>query len=226
MISAGTKLMDFSFLVSGPRFELALPDDFSAVPELSSPLSSGFGGRAFNFRPSELDTGIGSDGVVVESHRDAYDRQVDVFELVDPPLTWFLQWPLTLGALYTHLRELDGLSQATVVVNALEIVEEGNPTLPILLPSPPVRSVVSSQPGYHQAATYHSPTRLGWTVTLKRPGFARKGEILLAPGRTGGDDVLLRTGADFGIEVQVTSADDLVGGEDLIELVVDSVSER
>jgi hypothetical protein len=213
---------NYSFLLSGPTFELELPGDFEAAPELASPLSN----RSFNFLPVTHDMGIGSDGYLVETVAGVGGRQVAIYQLYEPPLTWFLRWPLENGALYSHHREEDGYERTHVTADHVEIVEHGSPAIPFLLPTRPVVSSVGPMPGYQEWATFHSSTRSDWSVTLARPSFMRAGDIRYNPDEALEGRVYFRAGTELDIEIGVATAKDQEGGRQLTSMVLDTLSER
>lgn len=212
----------YSFLVSGPDFELDLPPDFETAPELASPLSN----RSFNFLPSGHDKGIGDDGFLVETVAGVGGRPVEIYELHEPPLTWYLRWQLENGALYTHHREEDGYDRTQVTAEHVEVVEHGSPVIPFLFPTPPVTSSVGPVPGYQEWVTFHSAERFDWSVTLARPSFMRAGDIRYNPQESAEGRVYLRAGTGLDIEVGVAASTDESGGRDLMGIVLDSLSER
>jgi hypothetical protein len=64
-----------------------------------------------------------------------------------PPPVWDLRWALASVAVYTHLREEDGVGMADITVASLAIVEDqlNRRALPSAGPAPPVRSVGGSR---------------------------------------------------------------------------------
>lgn len=214
----------FSFLTSGPPFRLVLPPDFEALPELSSPLGSGTGGRSFVFYPTAWAPDLSGACRLLDHLTDRDGRTVELYERLARPLTWLLRWALRNGDLTTHLREEDGLDRAQVVVASLSIVEDGSGGTPYLLPEPPLHSEASATPGYQEFATFPSATREGPSVTLKRPSFLSTGQVMTVPARETEGLVLIRAGAAYGLEVQITS-DTLEGGTELLSTVMGSLEE-
>lgn len=215
----------FSFLVAGPKFRLLLPSDFEPVPSLSSPLRFGKGGRSFDFVPAHRDRGVTEEHRMPGTLKDRVGRSVELYERLGQPPQWYLRWLLGAGALYTHLREEDGVDMAEPIVAALDIVEGDSAGTPFLLLNPPLKSAVLAWPGYQEFATFRSPVRPGWAVVLQRPSFLSPGQTMVAPGGEAGGDVILRAGANYGMEVQVVSGTDLLGGEELLNTVLDSLAE-
>jgi hypothetical protein len=123
MIAQTTK-MRFTFLTSGPSFGVEVPAEVPSVPEVSSPILSGIGPRSFVFTPSllaeELAQGIAQGGKFLEMLTDRDGRQVELYQRIDPPLTWWLRWPLSTGSFGTHLREEDGIERADTVVEPVD----------------------------------------------------------------------------------------------------------
>jgi hypothetical protein len=207
----------FSFLTAGPAFEVSLPDDFQPLPELSSPLTvnNGYGHRSYDFVPAERDTGAGA-MLLLRTFSDRDGRFVELFERREAPPQWYLRWHLSNGFLYTHLREEEGPEPAERYVANLGIVErDGMP--PYLLPDPPLGVGSSGQPGYQDIAMFTSTSRPDWTLVLHRPGFLRRGRVMRSPENS---KVVLRGGAASNIQATVYSGQDLEGGRELINSVV------
>lgn len=215
----------FSFLASGPTFRLRLPADFDPVPELSSPLDNGRGGRSFIFIPSNRDEGV-TDSVPLGTLVDRDGRSVDLYERVAPPPLWRLRWQLRSGAVYTHLREEDGVEMAEVTVASVSIVEETTGRTPFVLAYPPLVFAGSSRPGYQEEAIYFSSARGdGWSVTLQRPSFMKPGTVAIAPKQNTGGLVAIKAGLDFGIELSVWAGTDRFAGEAIVAMVRGSLRE-
>ena len=202
-----TSEVSFSFLTAGPQFRLLVPLEFSSVPELSSPLYIDVGNRSFDWIPAVRDSGLTEDVRFVESLTVKDDSQLQIYERIDPegPRLWWLRWQLENGAVYSHLRDEDGLAQAEAIGNCLTIVEDGGTGTPFLLPEPPLRPAVAAWPGYQEWAVFQSGLREEWAISLRRPTFLKPGEIVQAPASVVGEAAYLRAGAAYGIEIGVSS---------------------
>jgi hypothetical protein len=211
----------FSFLTAGPAFRLKLPDDFDALPDLSSPLTikDGAGRRSFDFVAHTRDRGIDEAHRVLGTLTGREGRTVQLYERLDSPRQWYLRWILSSGALYTHLREEDGVDRAEPIAAGLGIVENGG--TPFLLLERPLGRGVLNHPGYQELAIYWSTSRR-WVVELQRPGYLAKGKVMRLPDR---ERAMHRAGASFGIEVTVHSGADVEGGRQLTDAVVNSLAE-
>lgn len=213
----------FSFLTAGPRFEVELPSDFEVLPDLSSPLTinNGYAARSFDFVPAAWDTGITDNVRLIRTTTDGDGRTVEVFQRDEEPAQWYLRWQLANGALYTHLREEDGVEKAQIVVASLGIVEDGTQAPPFLLPEAPLGHGASARPGYQETVSYRSKTREGWAVILQRPSFLSKGQLLQVPERR----AVFRAGADSGVEVTVLADREEAEGRSLIASAIASFSQ-
>jgi hypothetical protein len=210
----------FSFLTAGPTLRLRLPDDFDVLPDLSSPLTIGDdqGARSFDFIAYSRDKGIQEPNRVVGTLTGRDGRSVEVYERLDPPQQWYLRWILSSGALYTHLREEDGVARAESIAASLGIVENGG--APFLLADRPLGRGVSTNPGYQEIAIFRSLMRT-WVVELQRPGYLSRGRVMRLPNR---EQAIHRAGGPFQVEVTVQSEADVEGGRELIKDVVDSLA--
>lgn len=197
----------FWFLTTGPRFQVSLPADFKTPGHLTTPVSNGVGARSLIFMPADADPGVEGLARLIDMGVDRDGRPVQFYERLDPPLTWWLRWPLVNGALGTHVREEDGLGSARTVIANVSLVQERLDEPPFVLLYPPLRTVVSSRPGYQEVGTFVSQ-REEWSVSLYRPGFLREGQMVVMPEWEVANRSLVRAGATAGIEV-------LVGGPDL-----------
>ncbi|MDP9203302.1 MAG: hypothetical protein M3P26_15415 [Gemmatimonadota bacterium] len=212
----------FSFLTAGPMFELQLPIDFGPLPWLSSPLRNGIGGRSFDFVPTTIDQGLQDGSVLIDVLEGRDGRFVELYERPDPPLTRWLRWQLSNGAIYTHIREVDELRMASVTATSLSIVEDPAGGPPVIMPEAPLRVGASTRPGYQEIASFLSPSRGdGWTVVLQRPSFVPLGSQMIASG----DPVAIRAGSSFGIEVQVLAGMDRAAGETITSALLASLAE-
>jgi hypothetical protein len=210
----------FSFLTAGPTLGFELPDDFDVLPDLSSPVSIGDnqGARSFDFIAHSRDKGIQEPHRVLGTLAGRDGRTVELYERIDPPRQWYLRWVLSAGALYTHLREEDGLGRAETIAASLGIVENGG--APFLLADRPLGRGVSSTPGYQELAIFRSAIRT-WAVEFQRPGYVSRGKVMRLPNR---DQAIHRAGARFQVEVTVQSGADVEGGRGLIREVVQSLA--
>ena len=211
----------FSFLTSGPLVRLELPEDFDDLPELTSPLSVGYGYRSFDFLPAHIDSAGGEGLKLIDTLTDRDGRVVELYERAEPPRQWYLRWILSNGALYTHLREDEGPERATEHVAKLGIEErEGLP--PFLLPESPLANGASARPGYREESVYRSRSNPRRIVVLNRPSYIAANKILRRPGSA--DKISLRGGAKHGIEVTVHGGDDLDSARELMSTVLASLS--
>jgi hypothetical protein len=210
--SIPTVQVQFSFLVGGPQLVVPMPPEFDGTPELSSPLINGVGPRSFDFVPLTRRDGAPQGYTIIQTFSDPAGRRVELYTWpYDAPPQWFLRWLVTNGSVWTHLREEDTPALAAAIVLALNVVESDETGTPFLLPNPPMRSAVSSRPGYQEFATFFSQTRPDWRVTLQRPGYLPEGEVRVLPEGVR-DWILVRRGLSDGIEA-------LVRGDDLQEAV-------
>jgi hypothetical protein len=219
---------NFSFLLTGPAFHLQIPEDFDEVPQLSSPLSNGIGERSFDYLPSSRDDGI-TEAVRSRGAIQGRDgRTVELYERIDRPdaeRLWWLRWNLRNGAIYTHLREEDGVNMAEVEAKSLTIVERGPGGTPSLLPDAPLRPAVSLRPGFQELALFQSKRAPEWTLEFRRPGFIPTGKVMRAPETLVGDALYLRAGTSYGMEVAVSGSKDLAGAEQILSTAVESLRE-
>jgi hypothetical protein len=216
--------VNFSFLTSGPGYSLRLPSDFETLPELSSPVLNGHGGRSFDFVSTQRDFGLADEGVVFLRALTAKDgHTVELYQRQEPPPVWWLRWSLRNGAIYTHLREQDGAAFADVTVASVSIVEDPSGGTPFVLLSRPLEFGASANPGFQELAIYFSASRGAmWTVALQRPGFVSSGSVLTSSG----SEPAVRAGTRYGIDVQVTSGTSLADAQDLMSTVLGSLAER
>ncbi|MEX0753613.1 MAG: hypothetical protein WD556_00650 [Actinomycetota bacterium] len=212
----------FSFLTTGPGFSFDVPEDFDLLPELSSPLLNGRGGRSFDFASTARDPGQPDNTMQIDTMRDRYGRPVELYWRLETPPLWWLRWHLTSGYLYSHLREEDGEEMAAITIESLDVVET-RWGAPFLLPSEPLEIGVSTAPTFQEQATFLSTTRgPSWSVTLQRPGFTREGSVLVAPPEYMGDRVLLRAGLGDDVEVWVWGENDHDSAAAITEGIKDS----
>jgi hypothetical protein len=199
----------FSFLTAGPSFTLALPTEFDAIPEMSSPLLNGAGGRSFVFQPSVTDEGLTpEENVLLDTISDRDGRPVDLFERVGAPPIWRLRWQLSAGALYTHLREEDGVDMARVTVSSVSVIEDDQ-GLPFVVAYPPLEFGASSWPGYQEEVLYSSSMRGdGYSVVFERPGALGADDAFVAERTISGGLAVIRLGLGEGVEALVTLGTD------------------
>lgn len=211
----------FSFLSAGPEFRVSLPDEFSSIPDLSSPLTidNGYMARSFDFVAVERDRGVVEEHRRLPVLRDPQGREVELYERVELPRQWYLRWVLKSGSLYTHIREEDGLERAEGYVKNLQIIERPGRAA-FLLPLPPLGHGASARPGYQEVAVFRAAARTGWAVIFQRPAYLAQRKVMRMPGT---EDVALRSGTRLGLEVVVHSGRDLAGGQQLIEEVLDTL---
>lgn len=222
-----TTEVGYSFLTSGPRFRFSLPSDFDRLPFLSSPIRGANGGRSYDFVPALHDVGRSDPGHThVSDLTDKDGRTVEVYERLEKPTLWWLRWPLQNGALYTHLREEDGLATANTVVASISVVEDPGGGTPSVLPDPPLRRGASTRAGYQEEAIYFSSERGAlWSVDLKRPGYVAQGKILQVPPEHVEGRAVFRGGAAAGLEVNVTADTDQDEGRRIAAMIIESLRE-
>jgi len=194
----------FSFLASGPSFQLQIPSGFIQVPELGSAVYNGIGSRKFVFLPWDVDQGTGDGSSQVDTVMDKDSRQVQVLQRPDDPPLWWLVWSLGSGGLYSHLREEEGQGYAASEVSKVSILETPGPA-PYLLLDAPLAVMTNSAPGYQDRAVfYSSPQTAGWSIALSRPSFLAPGQVVqLTP--PGASDVVMRAGTSIGLEILVNA---------------------
>jgi hypothetical protein len=214
----GYKDVRFSFLTAGPAYTLQIGDGFDDLPELSSPLWNGRGPRSFDYAPAQRDPGIlASENRLVEVFQRPSGGTAELHERFEPPQLWWLRWPLETGALYTHLREEDGLEMAAKTVAQLDIAGTGPGSPPFLIPNPPLRFAASSAPEFQEVALYFWSRRgPQWGVQLQRPGFTPAGTVLVAPIDDPTAPVSMRAGTTLDVDVRVwgedsTTVEELLG---------------
>jgi hypothetical protein len=222
-----TKRHHFSFLASGPQFELDLPEFFDGPPELDSPLFNGIGGRAFSVLPAGRDEGVDGGHELLGTLEDSDGRPVEFYWRTDPPALWLLRWQLASGALYTHLRGEDGSDMAETTVKSVSVVEDPETGAPFLLIDDPMVFAASAAPGYQETAQYFSAERgVGWGVTFQRPGFMPAGRRATAPRAHTGGLALVRAGLGHGMEVTVWAGREQKTADEVVTIVSESLSQR
>jgi hypothetical protein len=216
-LGPGEKEFTFAFLLGGRCYSLILPDDFEALPELSSPVSA----RSFDFvrpehdvdPPDPIDSLEGRDG-----------RQVEVAVLTEDPPQWSLRWELSDGALYTHVRGADGgRERAEVVASSITIRDGACGPAPEIEVHPPLEAS-ASEPPYQENASFTSLQRKEWTVIIERPSRLPPGKTVVRAGDFGGFSA--EKGTEMGLLVSVfvpTTEDDARG---LLGMVADSLQEE
>lgn len=164
-----------SFMMSGPTFELSIPESLDAVPTAMSPIQLPNGARECVFTP----IAAGRPTYTRDDHDPSFeiagrDGPVWVTRRHLEPLHWFLEWRLDSGTVQTHVRDEDGEDMIQVVADRLQ-VEADRAQPPTLLPHPPLGRAASRAPGYAEridfANSYAKPTR---SIELLRPGSSSR----------------------------------------------------
>jgi len=208
----------FSFMTAGPAFSVDLPADFDSLPELASPLLNGNGGREFVFQPYARDQQI-TNAISLGTIPDGSGRQVEFYQRQNPPLQWYLRWPLIAGALYTHLREEDGPEMGPVTVQSLS-VSEADSGVPSIVARSPFSFGASLLPDYQESVTFFSSSNgVGWGIRFVRPSLIPNGKVLKGPSETDGLPAVIRGGLDFDIEVTVFTGTDLTMAQSVFDEV-------
>lgn len=208
---AQTQSTHFSFLASGPSFDVELPTYIDRLPELSTPLHNGIGGRSFVFIPqnrdvppeasSKVEDLVGGDG-----------RPVEFYKRPGAPVLWWLRWPLTAGALYTHLREEDGVQMAQPTASAISVIEDDATGRPFITFTDPLTYAASANPGYLESVYYLSAQQGdGWGLRFQRPSFLAPTKAVTKDLTGGG--VLLRLGLGDSVEAQIWAGDASAAGD-------------
>jgi len=221
--NVSTREVQTAFLTNGPAFRFLLPEEFDAVPELSTPIFNGVGSRSFVFTPRPHDAQLPNGGRHLRTLTSMDGRTVEVYERLAKPLVWWLRWPLSNGSLTTHLVEEDGLSRSKVVAESVSISETTSGGAPFVLVSRPLAVSASGRPGFQELVTFFS-TRPSWSVTLARPAFLSQGVVAELPRNGADSGTWLRGGTQFGLEVQVTSTAE-AAGRAVLDLVLTSLTE-
>jgi hypothetical protein len=213
----------FSLMLSGPRMRTSLPEGFDKLPELSSPISAGFGARSFDFLPHGRDPGISDDYGLAWSAVDSQGNPVELFEPRGSTPQWFLKWSLSRGNLYTHLRSQDEVDQARAVIDGLTIEEEGG--TPFLLLDPPLKSAVSARVGYQETVSFVDDEPAERMATIQRPGYLRRGEMRAVPADQAGEWAAVRAGGPHGLEVIVSSQHGRADARETVKMILDNLRE-
>lgn len=199
----------FSFLTAGPGYEADIPSEYNNPPELVAPLDvTGTGeGRNYDFIPSVRDVGMLEEASTYLTTLETVSGfPLELWQQKRGPeeeRLWELRWVLDNGAIYSHLREEDGIDQASLLASSLEI--EISPIgLPMLLPVPPVRRMASFRPGYQEVATFPSSEDDG-AIQFWRPSHLGANRELVDPTIADGDGVKLRIGTSQEVEIRVLS---------------------
>lgn len=193
----------FSFLTSGPSFRFLLPEGFRSVPELRCPIDAGLGARLFTFEPKPLVPDFLGAGDLVDMLTDRDGRRVMLIERRERPLTWWLHWSLSDGALMTHIREEDGIDTAPLIVGSVQVIENGAGGAPYLLLDPPLRSEVDGTPEYEETASFFALSLENGVINFRRPGFLSADQVMIGPPSEPDAPIVIRSGSAFGMEVQV-----------------------
>ena len=215
----------FAFLASGPRFSLDIPAEFDPLPDLSSPLLNGKGGRSFVFHPTARDAGLDpGDNILVGKLSDRDGRVVDLFERVAAPPLWRLRWSLAAGTLYTHLREEDGAEMAATTTANISVVEAPDSGLPFVIAYPPLEFGASAWPGYQEEAVFASTLRGdGFSIALERPGTLRVTDAFIQERSASGGLAVIRLGLGQGIDATVSLGTDMPATEAAAVLLRESL---
>lgn len=225
MTTSDLRDVTFTFLTSGPCMRVSLPAHFHELPEATAPIVSGIGARSFVFMPEEGSDEVVAAGNLIESLAGRDRRVVEVYERVARPLTWWLRWRLSNGAIITHLREEDGLERAADIAGAVTILEGSCGGAPMVLGDPPLKSAVSTKLGYQEENLHRSILSPHVEVSFRRPGFLEPGKVVrLAPEASNGHEVV-RAGLEFGIEVCVTSDSLAVEADQIVANILDTIGE-
>jgi len=195
-------------LTAGPVFVVTLPDDTNWNLEAVSPVdvTGNRSGREFVFvdkaqdrppRPEEEE--------LIRSIETPDARDMEVYSRLEEPPEWTLRWQLEGGAMYTHLREEDAAEHADIVAQSVEIVENELGRPPTLILEPPLKRMVSNQPGYHEYVLLSDPATDTW-VSIRRPSTLKPDQVRTVPRFQ--DDVrpVLFRGAANGLEILVSSS--------------------
>jgi hypothetical protein len=214
----------YSFLTTGPAYRFSMPDDFEALPSLSSPLENGRGGRSFDFVPTWRSNAEPEGCVLRDVLRDEADRRVELYWRLEAPAMWWLRWQLRSGLLVTHLREEDGEGMAAETVQALSIVEDAHDSVVALLPTAPLSLAVSSRPSYQERAVFVAPARdPQWHIAFQRPGFTAEGTFFALPEEDISDFVVFRAGLIDDVAVWLWgSRTERAAAESTMATIVDS----
>ncbi len=204
-----TNRVEFSFLGAGPRFSVEIPEEFDTVPEYSTPIQNGQGGRSFVFVPNQRVEEMDEDNVLLGTLLDRDGRRVEFFQRkADPPM-WRLRWRLQQGCLFTHLREEDPDDMAETTVRSVSIVESGESVTPSLLVYPPLSYGVSTAPAYEESAVFTSSLLgEGFSAVFERPGRLRDGDAVRAEGSVFSGLAVTRVALIDGVEAQLSFGGD------------------
>lgn len=203
-----TTSMAFSFLGAGPLISVEMPDEFDEIPEFSTPVLNGFGGRKLVFIPKQRVEPIGDDNVFLDRLSDRDGRPVDYFQRKELPPLWRLRWELSAGCMFTHLREEDPAEMAELTVKSISIIESGLLSLPFVAIYPPLTYGVSRIPDYEERAVFTSQVMgEGATIYFKRPADLAATDLLVPEESYAGIGVV-RVGLGSDIEAEVALPSD------------------
>jgi hypothetical protein len=215
----------FSLMLSGPRMRASLPAGFHQMPELSSPINSGFGARSFDFLPEGRDPGISEEDYgLARTAIDSEGHPVELYEPTGSTPQWFLRWSLSRGSLYSHLRSQDEVDQVDQVIDGLTIDEEGG--TPFLLLDPPLKSAVSARVGYQESVVFFDGDPAERIASIQRPGYLRRGEMRAVPADQTGEWSAVRGGGPQGLEVIVNSKRGRGDARGVVEMILNTLRER
>jgi hypothetical protein len=212
----------FSFMGAGPTFETTLPAGYDQVPECSTPVFNGIGARSFVFIPAARAISPTTDADLVGEFLDGDGARVEFYKRREDPPLWRLHWPLTLGSLYTHLREEDDAEkQAPIVAGATSVVEFERAN-PMLLLDSPLEFAGSTWPGYAEIVEFFSSEpSTDRSVVFDRPGATPAGDIRTAVDGSG----YARGGSGLGIDVEVAGCEEPAEAREILESVVADLRE-
>jgi hypothetical protein len=192
---------------------------------LNAPLYNGVGGRDFTFFPDDRDERA-QDSVFVRELTDRDGRPVELYERVDTPPLWWLRWPLSRGALYTHLREEDGEKRAETTARNISVKENEN-GLPTVLAYPPMALDMTKVRDFGEEATFYSEARgTDWSITLRRPAAMSKGDRYMASERNTGGLAVIQVGLGSDVEALIVAERNPSEARAMANMIEESFAER
>ncbi len=197
------KTVGFSFLGAGPQFSVDIPEEFDAVPEMTTPILNGFGGRNLVFIPGQRVEPMEDDNVLIDRLADRDGRPVEYYQRIPTPPLWRLKWDLLAGCLYTHLREEDPTEMVQTTLASLSIMESGPENLPYAAVYPPLAFGASQLPDYQERVLFTSEqVGEGATLYFQRPTELSDGDVLVPNGYAGLGVIRVGLGSD--VEAEIT----------------------
>lgn len=199
--------MKVAFLTTGPEFTCSVPSSFHPVPELASPIAiAPDKGRTCVFSPVAIgDNIVGNDTYrLIGTREGAGKTAVEVYEQAGDSL-WFLRWPLNGGSVSIHIRRKeDGEYFLDSVAKHLVVIERPD-GIASVIPTGPLRRMVSARPGYEEVVTFCEldGSSLVRTLHLRRPSRIRDGVRM---EHESGNPSGVRIGGRNATEVSVSSA--------------------